>query len=791
MKMQTVFASLVAGTSLLALSTTAQAAEADTRSDAGANADAAAPAAPQGATSEYNGEIIVTAQKYEQRAMDVPLTLSAVTGDTIKRLGVTDIGELSAYVPGLNVQIQSANNPGFVIRGITSDSGSAQESPRVTVYYNGVDISRSRGAYQGVYDMDRVEVVKGPQATLFGTASTIGAVSFVSNKPEPGYAAEVTGGLGNYGARKLEGYVNAGNDVIAARLAGQWLKRDGYVESLNPDQDDFYGQNQLGLRGSLRFTPSSDFTADLVVTYDRERNTGTPFLSKTLGSTSVDGIYGAAYLSGSSTSAEDLGLDKLGLHRHVWDANFTTSWDFADGWNFTTVNGYRHFNALEVFDADGSAAEYLEFAEHAKGWDASHEGRFAYTGAKLRASFGWNYYIDKSYQKVPFSTEEGTLAQCTSGLISGLGCVGDDNSVPAALATYYATGGYYSSLPYSGYYENKGKNQTWSVFADATWTPIANLELTAGARYQHEKRHSGYLSEVPDSVLYYLAYGISSPLITGLYSTDGETYTATRSFDSVLPRFNALYRITPNINVYATISEGRRAPVVDLGTTTDASGAVISSLDVIKAETVWNYEAGIKGRVGIFSGSLGVYYDDYTNFQVSTYDATTGESITESAGSAANLGVEGELSAQFTSWLSAFGNFGYISGGIDDTDANGKYAGSQFRLQPKWQWAAGFNVNAPINDHTSFFLSPSVTYRSKIYFTVPNTESDSQAGVTLVNARGGFTFGDGKMTLALWGKNLFNKRYLLDAGNTGESFGYATYIPAAPRMYGLDVTVHY
>lgn len=771
MKLHTLLAGLAAGSSLIAISSTAHAADADT------------PPASQGE------EIIVTAQKYEQRASDVPITLSAISGETMEEIGVTDIGQLSAYVPGLNVQIQSANNPGFVIRGITSDSGSAQESPRVTLYYNGVDISRSRGAYQGVYDMERIEVVKGPQATLFGTASTIGAISLISKKPEEGLSASVTGGYGNYDAYKLEGFVNAGNDVIAGRIAWQWLKRDGYVENLAPNQDDLYAQNQLGLRGSLRFTPSSDFTADLVFTYDRQRNSGTPFLSKSLGSTAVDGIYGAAYLGGSPTSAEDLGAAKLGLTRDVYDVNFSATWDFADNWSFTTVNGYRDFDALEVFDADGSAAPYLEFAEHAKGWDFSHEGRFTYNATNLHASLGWNYYVEKSFQKVPFSTEEGIVVECTTGLV-GTGCVTDDNQVPAALATYYATGGAISSLPYSGYYENKGKNQTWSVFADATWSPIEKLELTAGARFLHEKRRSGYIADVPDSVFYYLLFGIQTPLLTGLYDTGGETYQATRSYDAVLPRFNVLYHITPDINVFATISEGRRSPVVQLDAATDDTGAVVPNLNIVEAEKVWNYEVGIKGRMGIVSGSLGVYYDDYSNFQVSVIDES-GASETVSAGSAGNLGVEAELNAQFTNWISAFANVGFISGGIDDKAENGVYAGSQFRLQPKWQWSAGFTLNAPVTETTRVFLTPTVTYRSKIYFTLPNDNELSQDAVTLVNVRGGVSLLDGKLTVAGWAKNLGNTRYIMDAGNTGSAFGYPTFIPAEPRTYGIDLTVRY
>ncbi|WP_294204742.1 Plug domain-containing protein, partial [uncultured Sphingomonas sp.] len=115
-----------------------------------------------------NPDVIVTAQKREQRIEDVPLTVSAVSGARMADIGVNSLSEVAQYIPGLQIQEQSANNPGFVIRGITSDSGSAQQGARVTLYYNGVDISRTRGAYQDLYDIERIEVVKGPQATLFG-----------------------------------------------------------------------------------------------------------------------------------------------------------------------------------------------------------------------------------------------------------------------------------------------------------------------------------------------------------------------------------------------------------------------------------------------------------------------------------------------------------------------------------------------------------------------------------------------------------------------------------------------
>ncbi|RSV43462.1 TonB-dependent receptor [Sphingomonas sp. ABOLE] len=727
------------------------------------------------------GDIIVTSQKFEQKLRDVPITITAVTQEQMKRLGVDDLDELSNYVPGLNIQEQSANNPGIVIRGITSDSGSAQQAARVTLYYNGVDISRSRGAYQAIYDVDRIEVVKGPQATLFGTASTIGAVSIISARPKPGVSGELTAGYGNYNAYLVGGHLNVGNDVIAARVAGEFKKRDGYVENLSPTQDDLYAQNQLGLRASVRYTPTPALTVDLIGTYDRQRNSGTPFISKRFATSQGPGNpFGAANLSGSPLSKQVFGKDKLGLTRDVYDVNLTARYDLGDGWSFTTVNGYRKFDSLEVFDADGSAAWWLEFAEGAYGAQLSHESRFAYVGDHVRTSFGWNVFHENNRQEVPFSTEEGIYLQCAANLIPALGCVSATGVVTAAQATSILTKGAATQIPYSSIFTNKGINDQYSMFGEVTWMPVHQLEVTAGIRALIEQRKSGYVSIAPNSVL------SKAPLIPGQVTTKG-TLWSQDSFQAFLPRFNVLYRLNDAVNLYATISKGRRSPVVNQTATTTG---------IIPEETVWNYEGGVKLSSGMFAGSLGVYYQKYRNFQISrtVTDANdpsgrpVGSSITESAGTAGNLGFEAEGQLRPTNWLTLFANGGYIDGGIDKTKANGIYAGNRFRLQPRVQWAAGLTVDAPVGNGIRVFATPSVTYRSKIYFEIPNKEAISQGPVTLVNVKAGMRFAEGRYEIAGFVRNAANEKYLLDAGNTGGGFNDPTYIPAEPRFYGVQLT---
>lgn len=745
--------------------------------------------ADTGDDDSFGNQIIVTAQKVEQRAVDVPITITATSGERIRTLGVTDLDELSYYVPGLLIQEQSANNPGVVIRGITSDSGSAQQGPRVTLYYNGVDISRSRGSYQAIYDLERVEVIKGPQATLFGTASAVGAISLVSAKPRDGFSGEVRGGYGNYNQTLVGGFINLGNDQLAARIAGEWRNRDGYVTNLNPNQrKELYEQDQLGVRASLRWTPTTDLTVDLIGTYDQQRNGGTPFISGTfpafLGAPGgAANAFQNANLSGNPAGAAALGDSQLGLNREVYDANLTLAYQFENDWSFTTVNGYREFDSLEVFDADGSAAPFLEFTEFAKGWQVSHEGRFAYTGNKLRGSFGWNAFIEDGIQNVPFATEEGVFLTCLGGLFANPRslCVAPNGSVPSLGVT---------NIPYTSVFENQGRNEAYSLFADATWIPFERLELTAGVRWLNEYRRSGFFARVPNSTL------SRAPLIPGQIDTAGQTFTANDRFNAWLPRVNALFRVSDDVNVFATISKGRRSPVVQVGARRSA-GVVLPNVSTIAEETVWNYEGGLKVASGRVSGSLGVYYQVYNDFQVSVAqrDANgnpTGAFITQSAGKASNLGVEAELAVEVADWLNVFGNVGYIDGGIDRNGAfSPAFSGARFRLQPEWQASGGFTIDKEFGSGLRFFATPTVTYRSQIFFEVPNNPLISQNAVTLVNARAGVSFADKRYEIAGFIRNAFDEDYLLDAGNTGGAFGVPTFIPAEPRFYGVEVTAKF
>lgn len=756
--------------------------------------------------------IIVTAQKREQSIKDVPITVSAISGEQMDNIGIDEFDELSAFIPGLNIQEQSANNPGFVIRGITSDSGSAQIAPRVTIYLNGIDVSRSRGSYFDLFDIDRIEVVKGPQATLFGTAATIGAISVVTAKPEPGFAADIRGSYGNFDMYEGRAMINAGNDKIAGRIAASYKKRDGYIRNIanNPGtvsardvrsgQDDLNGIDQLALRGSLRIWPTETSTMDFVFNYEQQRNPGTAFISGTLPRSGGDtDPFRVGELGGAprALSAAILGLPELGLEREVYDASVTFETAMSDNWTLTAIGGYRKFDSLEVFDADGSGLFFLEFAEDAKGEQFSYETRFAYNSDRLRGFFGFNVFHEQGTQRVPFVTDEGTYIGCSTAgalapvraaLAAGLGvpsartCATLNNPALPNRATALLTRGAASVLPYSSEFTNGGQNTSYSAFADLTFDVTERLELTAGLRYLYEERTSTY-NAVAGASQILAGLGIPGVSLLGTVDTRGLTFRESDNFDAWLPRFNALYRISDAVNVYATVSKGRRAPVLNLSARATATGPA-PAFTLVAQEKVWNYEGGIKGAFGAFSGSVGAFYQDYSNFQTSFFNEQ-GQVVPVNAGNAGNFGVEVEGALRLGSNVRMFANYAFIDAKIESPDP--AFRDNRFRLQSKHTAAAGIDITLPVSDSAAIFFVPTVTYSSEQFFEIPNTPAISEDGYVLAHARAGVRFNDGAFEITAFARNLFNEKYLIDAGNTGGAFGTATFIAGEPRLYGVQV----
>ena len=732
--------------------------------------------------------IEVTAQKRTQSIVDVPASISAFDGKRLEELGLSELDMISDLTPGLVIQEQSPNNPGFVIRGITSDSGSSQISPRVSIYYNGVDVSRSRGSYFELFDVERVEVVKGPQATLFGTAAAVGAISVITRKPDDFDNAELALGAGNLSQRRADGFINLAGEDLKGRLAFSYRERDGYIDNIAPEQDDMNGIERTGARLSLRYTPSDAVTADFIYSYEKNDDTGTAFKNGIYAPTGGDtSPYSFVEMTGSPYSEEVLGAPKLGLDRTIDDFNLTVDWRLNDTTTLTSVTGYREFDSLEIFDADGTQAWFLEFAEDAQGEQWSQELRFSHTLDNAFILWGANYFSEEGSQRVPFSTEESIYFNCVGALGTGLPCINEDGSVN--LLTPVLTGGAPNEIAYQGSYTNMGDNRSWSAFFDLTYDISEELTVSGGLRYIDESRESGFAAIMPNSQLLTLLGQPTQPLLPTV-STGGAVLSDSGDDSALLPRFNVLYAINEDTNWFATLSKGQRSFVVDVSSTLNEQGEVVADSSEIPAETIWNYETGIKGNwADAVNYSASIFYQDYSDFQVTLQD-DAGNFYTDNAGDATNWGVETEFTAYLSNQLELFGHVAYLDAQIDDDANNGQLAGNRFRLQPEWTSSLGLMNDMMVSDGLMLRSSLVATYRSEIFFEPANAPIAGipikEDAVTLLNGSVGLYDEQAGWSLVLKGSNLLDKDYLVDAGNTGGSFGNPTFIAGPSRLVYLE-----
>ncbi|MEJ2789982.1 MULTISPECIES: TonB-dependent receptor [unclassified Pseudoxanthomonas] len=742
--------------------------------------------------------VVVTAQKREQQVSEVPIAITAYSGDFLDRQGMTTLGDLAGFVPGLQVQEQSPNNPGYVIRGITSDSGEANVQPRISVFQDGVSISRSRGASAALFDMERVEVLRGPQGTLFGRAAQVGAMHYIQNKAKDDTSGAFELGAGSDSQRLASGYFNAqiAPEALAARVAVFHEERDGSIE--NAAGGTLNGKDTTALRASLGALLGEASRIDLIANYQKDTPPGTAFISGTIpnrqGSTSP---YADAELNRG---------DELGLDRTVRSLTALGSFWLGGNWTLDTIGGWRSFDSHEEFDADGSRLKAMEFAEIAEGDQFSQEVRFNFDNDTFAGFFGASYFVEDGSQYVPFATDERSLLALLSqdpsfrqqigALLGGIPfpaipLFGPDGN---PLTAYTLPGGLHTLLnpDHREAFANYGSTTSWDVFLDGTWRATSSLELSAGLRATWEKQTAGYQGFAGNAPTLFngLGAGAPAPLMGNniLNSATAGKLERSENFDSVVGRVAARYVFSPTLSGFATVSRGRRPNVIDI--TPQGS-------QVLPAEIVNSYEIGLKGGTagGRLAYDVSAYWYDYSDFQTQIPNPSGGTPflIPTNGGNATAKGVEASITGEVVDGLVLFANYAWTHARFDDRDDDGnaqRYAGHRFRLTPDHAAAIGMDWRVPMGS-ASFYLRPSYSWKSKVYFEDENTPGLEQDAYGLLNLRMGVTLADGRWDLGVWGSNLTGKDYLIDAGNTGRQFGTPTFVAGQPRAYGITAKVRF
>lgn len=786
---------------------------------------AATPAAAQitaGQVATPDDVIVVRAQKREQDIRDVPLAITAFDQDGMDRLGVQQFDDLADFVPGLEVQEQSANNPGFVIRGITSDSGEATIEPRIAIFQDGVPISRSRGSFIELFDSE-VEVVRGPQPTLFGRSALIGALNITSSRPVLDETfGKIRVGAGDFGYRLAEGIFNTAlGESAALRVAGRYKKRDGYIDNLIGE--DLNGYELGAFRASLLFTPTDNLDITLIGNYQEDDNPGTSFKSGTFLPIDEMGSVGKLNPSDAAALSAFGGIEggrDLGLERDVYGFTALVDYQINDTFTLNSVTNYREFDSSEVFDPDGFNLELFAFAENAESEQFFQEFRLGFDNANGFTGFiGASIFDEEGFQEVPLFIGEPAAQALLGGLLSdplfGLITVTPDGVVPppnAFLPTQNATPlspFFGSDLGVAGeQFTNFGETTSYDIFADATYAFNERLEVTAGLRYTLDEKKSGYsagLLSAPSTLAPVFGAGL---FIGGAVFNNFTPVFVEEDFDGLTYRLAAKYDLTDDLTIFTNYGRGRRPEILFYSLDISEPGINPNSFEEVEAETTDAFDIGLKGNIlgGLATIDLAAYYYEYSNFQTTVRDGNTGILRPENAGNASGPGFEASATVFAADWATLFANYAYNGVEFDDKGDDGQEqarAGNRFRLAPENAYTIGAEFTCECKWGEWSFI-PVYSWKGEMFFDDDNDRPDLQPPDPITNPTGdlvqdevedGYGLLDLRLTfrpnaidgsaIEVFMENVTDEEYLLDAGNTGDTFGIPTFIAGAPRTWGV------
>lgn len=708
-------------------------------------------------------DIVVTAQQREQRLVDVPVPVTQMSGELLDTFKVQGMGELSLYTPGLLVQEQSVQRSGFNLRGLTQDDSSPVSEPSISIFVDGIDNSRQAGAVSELLDVNNVQVIRGPQGTLFGRGSVIGVLAIETQRPTNEFSGSVSAEVGELDLFNVTGIVNAPlvDDKLAVRAAVRFKRRDGTVRNLAiPDGrlngiDTFYG------RGTIRFTPTERITSDLIFTYQEDHPPATQFKSIVVPPAGGD-------VSPFTPAAQD--RPDQGIDRTVWGLTWDNRIELTDDLTLRSFTGFRRVKAAERWDGDGTAYAYIIGDQFTLQKQYSEELRLSWQPDPSFTIVGGGSWF---HEKVEDTIALGLNEQYMLGSFPSVTAPTKPITAVASLGGRPVT-----TMNYNAQTRNNDRTSL-SAYVNVSKTFFDRLTIDAGLRYTHDDATTDAaairrsLDGVAPIALPFGLFGDSN----GVFASRNNT------FSFWTPRAAISFKIMPDLNVYAGVARGVRSGVVDA--TWSRTAVSLATFNIVQPEKVMNYEAGVKWKFGPMNADLTFFRYDYTNLQVRDPSTILG-SLTN-AGKAKGKGIEASLRGEVVRGLNLIASYAYTDAGYTlFYDASGNnLSGNRFRLSPEHKASLGLAYERPVNDAVSVTARLTEFYQSKTFFNADNLPYESQGGYALTNIGLGLTSPTRGWSVEVYANNLFDKDYLLDLGNTGKSFGLPTAIRGEPRIVGI------
>lgn len=729
-----------------------------------AHAQAAAPA--PAAADEPSGmeEIIVTAQKREEKLSRAPLAVTALTGDALARKRIVDASSLAASVPSFNFGTYGGTAR-LAIRGIGFNSINAGAEGRVAYYTDSVYYSRPATALSGFFDVARIEILRGPQGTLYGRNATGGALNVITADPTKDLSGYYTQTIGNYNAFTEEGAISGPlSDALSARLAVKIVNRDGYGKNVVSGNDVDNAATQ-SIRAKLRYDGADDLriTAAFDYHHENDRNFGGHY-----GGQAYPAVFPIMLVT--LLSRADLGgpippsirdyasVTDPANHRTFYGASVTIDkgLSFAD---LKSITAYRYSKYSDYYPDGVGDATPLTNAERSR----QYSQELQLSGDT--ESFKWVGGVYLFHEKINGQVN----IPLGVALLNLLG-------IPAPASPNGYTRGYWAG--------GTATTDTAAAYGQLTWKITPELELTGGLRYaweRHKKSDANqfsldpYISPNPD------------PTSAGYNNVGGKG----RSTEySTTPKLTLSYLFGADDTIYVTVAKGYKSGGFDLG-------AVQAAYD---PETLWDYEAGLKTRMlgGRIQANLAAFYYDYKNLQVSVIRGQT--VFTQNAAKARSYGVEAEVQALLAPGLRLDLSGSYLNAKFkrfitSNTDLIGApildYAGNTLPQSPKYHGQVGLEYSFDLARGSLRFRGD-VNYTSRVHFSPFNVRTLSQGEYTKVDLSADYTSESGKWQIGAFVKNLTDKTTVASA--TANSFlasnSLLSYLDP-PRTYGGYVTVRF
>jgi outer membrane receptor protein involved in Fe transport len=773
---------MLAGSSLMALAMLAAPLSAQDSS-----AQIAAPAAqPAAASPSAAGEIIVTANKRAQNINDVGLSITALSGAALVQKGIASSQDLAKVVPAFTVAAAADGTPVYTLRGVGFNSANLGAQPTVSVYNDQAALPYGPMTEGPLFDLERLEVLKGPQGTLFGQNSTGGAINYIANKPTSTTTYGITGSFSRFNMVQGEAFISGPvTGTMSARLAIAGTRADDWQYDYTR-KDGIGKQRKVAARFLLDWDPSDRLKVSLNLNgwIDRSDNQIPQFLvaSPRVASQASPLLFTQPAAPHNDRAADWDPNHSFQRNNRFGQAVLRLDYKLTDQFTLTSLSNYQYVHIDSPFDNDGTQYSfgYVTTSGHVESFNQELRASGKIGAATI--TFGGNYSTDNSFE---------SDFQDFGGLLSSTTNVGATPANPAGAGTIL-------------FNQNRGyqKNHSYAGFGNIEYEITPKLTVLGGVRYT-SLFHSNQACSADTGG------GDFSNTINGLFggpvTQPGGCITLEfngTGFDAPFPvqtfkehnvswRAGLNYKPSKDSLLYVLVSRGYKAgnyPIIN--------ATARSQFQPVKQEKLTDYEAGFK--LGLFDRKVQLnasgYYYDYRNKQLltNTTDPIFGLlPVLANVPKSRVIGFDADVTVNPVTGLTLRGAVGYADSkiksfqGFDAFNTPADLSGKPFNFSPKWTSTADVEYRLPVSDRIDAFVGGDMTYNSSTYSDLAQTSVLKIKSYSIFGARAGVSSHDGRWSASIWGKNVFNKYYWY---NVQVGYDSVWRLNGMPATYGVTLS---